>query len=227
MATIKIDPQTTKEIIKDITTSKLSAFQLGHKYKLSKMTIDRIGREHLGTDTYSRREQLAFASLCTQITELRSRNYSLTAIAEQLGIPRSSIFEISKKIMAQTFEKVASADNNEVQVISIESKVDEASKLSAGHTTTLVAKEEHADCTTTPVVKEEHDAKAVSLNTKTYHRRYPKRNGHTPNRTRQGLKNRIPHGYIKITFNDIQITFNPAQREAEDVITWLLSGINS
>lgn len=206
MATIKIDPQTTKEIIKDIITSKLSAYQLGHKYKLSKMTIDRIGREHLGTDIYSRREHLAFASLCTQITELRSRNYSLTSIAEQLGIPKSSIFEISKKIMAQTFEKVAFADNNEVQVFSIESKVDEASKLSAGHTTTLVA-------------KEEHDAKAVSLNTKTYHRRYPQRNGHTPNRTRQGLKNRIPHGYIKITFNDIQITFNSAQREAEDVIT--------
>ena len=56
MATIKIDPQTTREIIKDITTSTLSAYQLGHKYKLSKMTIDRIGREHLGTDIYSRRE---------------------------------------------------------------------------------------------------------------------------------------------------------------------------
>lgn len=129
MATIKIDPQTTKEIIKDITTSKLSAYQLGHKYKLSKMTIDRIGREHLGTDIYSRREHLAFASLCTQITELRSRNYSLTAIAEQLGIPKSSIFEISKKIMAQTFDKVASADNNEVQVFSIELKHSQASGL--------------------------------------------------------------------------------------------------
>ena len=47
MATIKIDPLTTREIIKDITTSTLSAYQLGHKYKLSKITIDRIGREHL------------------------------------------------------------------------------------------------------------------------------------------------------------------------------------
>ena len=66
MSTIKIDPQTTKENIKDITTSTLSAYQLGHKYKLSKMTIDRIGREHLGTDIYSRREKFGFASLCAQ-----------------------------------------------------------------------------------------------------------------------------------------------------------------
>lgn len=38
MATIKIDPQKNREIIKDITTSTLSAYQLGQKYKLSKMT---------------------------------------------------------------------------------------------------------------------------------------------------------------------------------------------
>lgn len=77
MATIKIDPQITREIIKDITTAKLSANQLVHKYKLSKMRIDRISREHLGTDIYSRREKLAFASLCSQIKELRDRNFVL------------------------------------------------------------------------------------------------------------------------------------------------------
>ena len=42
MATIKTDPQTTKNIIKDITTTQLCSYQLGHKYKLSKITIDRI-----------------------------------------------------------------------------------------------------------------------------------------------------------------------------------------
>ena len=59
MATIKTDPQTTKNIIKDITTTQLCSYQLGHKYKLGKITIDRIGREQLGTDIYSRSESLA------------------------------------------------------------------------------------------------------------------------------------------------------------------------
>ncbi len=215
MATIKIDPKTTREIIKDITTSTLSAYQLGHKYKLSKMTIDRIGRDHLGTDIYSRREKLAFASLCAQIKELRDRNYSLSSIADQLGISKSSIFDISKKMKSQASEEFSSAEKNEVQVISIESKVEDSSKLPAAHTTT-------------PVAKEEHPVKTDNFNSRTYNRWYPQRNSHHSNRPRQNFKNsRSPHGYIKIKFNDILITFNPAQREAEDVITRILSGINS
>ena len=79
------------------------------------MTIDRIGREHLGTDIYSRREKLAFASLCAQIKEFRDRNYSLTSIADQLGISKSSIFDISKKIKSQTTEETTPAEDNELQ----------------------------------------------------------------------------------------------------------------
>ena len=215
MATIKIDPQTTREIIKDITTSTLSAYQLGHKYKLSKMTIDRIGREHLGTDIYSRREKLAFESLCALIKEFRDRNYSLTSIAHQLGISKSSIFEISKKIKSQTSEEATPAEDNEVQVISIEHKIEADSKLPASPSTT-------------PVAKEEHPATTERFNIRNYHRWAPQRNNHHSIRPRQRLKNsRSPHGYIKICFKDIQITFNPAQKEAEDVITRILSGINS
>lgn len=215
MATIKIDPQTTREIIKDITTSTLSAYQLGHKYKLSKMTIDRIGREHLGTDIYSRREKLAFASLCALIKDFRDRNYSLTSIADQLGISKSSIFDIIKKIKSQTTEEATPAEDNEVQVISIEPKIETDSKLPASPFTT-------------PVAKEEHPAKTERFDIRNYHRWAPQRNNYHSTRPRQRLKNsRSPHGYIKICFNDIQITFNPAQKEAEDVITRILSGINS
>lgn len=215
MSTIKIDPQTTREIIKDITTSTLSAYQLGHKYKLSKMTIDRIGREHLGTDIYSRREKLAFASLCALIKDFRDRNYSLTSIADQLGISKSSIFDIIKKIKSQTTEEATPAEDNEVQVISIEPKIEADSKLLASPSPT-------------PVAKEEHPAKTERFDTRNYNRWAPQCNNHHSIRPRQRLKNsRSPHGYIKICFNDIQITFNPAQKEAEDVITRILSGINS
>ena len=137
------DWMTYREIIKDITTSTLSAYQLGQKYKLSKMTIDRIGRDHLGTDIYSRREKLAFASLCAQIKELSDRNYSLTSIADQLGISKSSIFDISKKMKSQASEEATSAEDNEVQVISIESKVEGEPKLPAGRITPQVAREAH------------------------------------------------------------------------------------
>ena len=215
MATIKIDPQKTRGIIKDITTSTLSAYQLGQKYKLSKMTIDRIGREHLGTDIYCRREKLAFASLCAQIKELRDRNYSLTSIADQLGISKSSIFDISKKMKGLASEEATSAEDNEVQVISIESKVEGEPKLPAGRITPKVA-------------REAHPAKTERFDGRNFHRWYPQRNKHHSNRPRQSLKNsRSPHGYIKICLNDIQITFNPAQKEAEEVITRILSGINS
>lgn len=215
MSTIKIDPQTTREIIKDITTSTLSAYQLGHKYKLSKMTIDRIGREHLGTDIYSRREKLAFASLCALIKDFRDRNYSLTSIADQLGISKSSIFDIIKKIKSQTTEEATPAEDNEVQVISIEPKIEADSKLLASPSPT-------------PVAKEEHPAKTERFDTRNYNRWAPQCNNHHSTRPMQRLKNsRSPHGYIKICFKDIQITFNPAQKEAEDVITRILSGINS
>ena len=116
---------------------------------------------------------------------------------------------------SQASEEFSSAEKNEVQVISIESKVEDSSKLPAAHTTT-------------PVAKEEHPVKTDNFNSRTYNRWYPQRNSHHSNRPRQNFKNsRSPHGYIKIKFNDILITFNPAQREAEDVITRILSGINS
>ena len=211
MATIKTDPQTTKNIIKDITTTQLCSYQLGHKYKLSKITIDRIGREHLGTDIYSRREKLVFASLSKQITELRSKNYTMSAIAEYLGISKSSIFAISQKIDHEAGLSSVVGEN-EVQLISIESNAVE----SAGTP---------AKITSAPVKREEAPITSDDFSKEPYHRWYPQRksrysNSHRANHRRQP-------GYIKIQFKDIQITFNPSQPEAEDVVTRILRGINS
>lgn len=211
MATIKTDPQTTKNIIKDITTTQLCSYQLGHKYKLGKITIDRIGREHLGTEIYSRRERLAFDSMCKQIIELRFKSLTMSAIAEYLGISKSSIFTICQKIDRETEKKSAVADN-EVQIISIASKTDEAvnapSKLPSA-----------------PIIDDAH-VKSESLTREPYHRWTTQRNHRYSNRIR-GDYNHRNNGYIKIQFKDIQITFNPAQPEAEEVITRILSGINS
>ena len=100
-------------------------------------------------------------------------------------------------------------------MISIEPKIETDSKLPASPFTT-------------PVAKEEHPAKTERFDTRNYNRWAPQCNNHHSTRPMQRLKNsRSPHGYIKICFKDIQITFNPAQKEAEDVITRILSGINS
>ena len=142
MATIKTDPQTTKNIIKDITTTQLCSYQLGHKYKLSKITIDRIGREHLGTDIYSRREKLVFASLSKQISELRSKNYTMSAIAEYLGISKSSIFAISQKIDHEAGLSSVVGEN-EVQLISIESNAVESAGTPAKSHQHLLNEKKH------------------------------------------------------------------------------------
>lgn len=211
MATIKIDPQTTKNIIKDITTTQFSSYQLGHKYKLSKITIDRIGREHLGKDIYSRREKLAFANLRKQILELRSRDHTMSSIAENLGISKSSIFVICKNIDRGAEHNSTVSD--EVQVISIESKENRTSELPA-------------KITSAPVTRKEPSLKSDFSASDSRSHCYPQKNQRYSFRTK-GEYYRRKQGYIKIQFNDIQITFSPSQPEAEKVVTRILSSINS
>lgn len=209
MAAILVDPQTTKSIIKDFTTTQQSSFQLGHKYKLNKMTIDRIGRDHLGVEIYSKREELAFASLCDQIRDLQSRNYSIATIADTLGVSKTSLFEIIRKIKAQSPQEQAPANLNEVEIISIGSKMDEPHKATA-------------EITATSAVEVDVPAKTEHHSSKLYSRYHSQRNHHHHSKQSQdGYGD--PQGYIKIKFKDLQISFNPAQKEATDVIVRLIS----
>lgn len=212
MAAILVDPQTTKSIIKDFTTTQQSSFQLGHKYKLNKMTIDRIGRDHLGVEIYSKREELAFASLCDQIRDLQSRNYSIATIADTLGVSKTSLFEIIRKIKAQSPQEQAPANLNEVEIISIGSKMDEPHKATA-------------EITATSAVEVDVPAKTEHLSLENYHRKRSLRKHNRPNQSQSDYRD--SHGYIKIKFKDLQISFNPAQKEATDVIVRLISELKA
>lgn len=212
MAAILVDPQTTKSIIKDFTTTQQSSFQLGHKYKLNKMTIDRIGRDHLGVEIYSKREELAFASLCDQIRDLQSRNYSIATIADTLGVSKTSLFEIIRKIKAQSPQEQAPANLNEVEIISIGSKMDEPHKATA-------------EITATSAVEVDVPAKTEHLSLENYHRKRSLRKRNRPNQSQSDYRD--SHGYIKIKFKDLQISFNPAQKEAIDVIVRLISELKA
>ena len=101
---------------------------------------------------------------------------------------------------------------NEVQLISIESNAVE----SAGTP---------AKITSAPVKREEAPITSDDFSKEPYHRWYPQRKSRYSNSPRDN--HRRQPGYIKIQFNDIQITFNPSQPEAEDVVTRILRGINS
>ena len=101
---------------------------------------------------------------------------------------------------------------NEVQFIFLESNAVE----SAGTP---------AKITSAPVKREEAPITSDDFSKEPYHRWYPQRKSRYSNSPRDN--HRRQPGYIKIQFKDIQITFNPSQPEAEDVVTRILRGINS
>ncbi len=48
-----------EQSVKDITSTILCSYQIAHKYSLTKMTVDRIARTHLGDEICQKKEQLA------------------------------------------------------------------------------------------------------------------------------------------------------------------------
>lgn len=66
-----IEPEVVKNIVKDITTSQLSSYQIAYKYHLSKNSIDRLGISHLGEVIYNQKEKFAFEALIEQIKEIK------------------------------------------------------------------------------------------------------------------------------------------------------------
>ena len=145
------------------------------------------------------------------IAELRSKNYTMSSIAEYLGVSKSSIFTICQKIDHEA-ELKSTVSENEVQFISIESNA-------------VKSAEPPAKIPSTPVKSVDAPITSDDFTNDSYHCWYPQRKSRYSNRPRDNHR-RLP-GYIKIQFKDIQITFNPSQPEAEDVVTRILCGINS
>ncbi|MGN0902103.1 MAG: hypothetical protein ACI4M9_02350 [Succinivibrio sp.] len=103
----------TEQIVKDITSTALCSYQIAHKYNLTKMTVDRIARTHLGEQIYQKKEHLALEHLKGDFLKLRSQGFSINNIGQKLGLSKASAFNLSKK-----FESEA---NNSEEVIQIDS----------------------------------------------------------------------------------------------------------
>lgn len=111
------NPQKTKNIIKDITTTELSSYQIAYKYNTTRATIGKLGKAHLGDNIFRKKEELAMEKLCSQIREYQAQNMSVAKIAETLGIARSTMFRIIERLPKHE----APEDKDEtVKIISIE-----------------------------------------------------------------------------------------------------------
>ena len=106
------NPVHTEQIVKDITGSTLCSYQIAQKYKITKMTVDRIARTHLGDSLYQKKEEMALEHLKAEFLKLKSQGMSLNNIGEKLCISKSCAYKFG-----QAFENQI----NTSEVIQIES----------------------------------------------------------------------------------------------------------
>ena len=58
-----ISTDVSQNIIKDITNSDLTSYQIAYKHNVSKTTVDSLGKNNLGDVIYSKKENLACKKL--------------------------------------------------------------------------------------------------------------------------------------------------------------------
>lgn len=104
----------TEQIVRDITGSILCSYQIAHKYGLTKMTVDRIARTHLGEEIYQKKEHLALEHLKEEFFKLKSQELSIHNIGLKLWLSKASSFNLAKRFEGEV------CDNCD-EVIQIES----------------------------------------------------------------------------------------------------------
>lgn len=87
----------TEQIVRDITGSILCSYQIAHKYGLTKMTVDRIARTHLGEEIYQKKEHLALEHLKEEFFKLKSQGLSIHNIGLKLGLSKASSFNLARR----------------------------------------------------------------------------------------------------------------------------------
>lgn len=106
----------TEQIVRDITGSILCSYQIAHKYGLTKMTVDRIARTHLGEEIYQKKEHLALELLKEEFFKLKSQGLSIHNIGLKLGLSKASSFNLAKRFEGEGCD---SCDDEVIQIESI------------------------------------------------------------------------------------------------------------
>lgn len=106
----------TEQIVRDITGSILCSYQIAHKYGLTKMTVDRIARIHLGEEIYQKKEHLALEHLKEEFLKLKSQGLSIHNIGIKLGLSKASSFNLARRFEGEVCD---SCDDDVIQIESI------------------------------------------------------------------------------------------------------------
>lgn len=106
----------TEQIVRDITGSILCSYQIAHKYGLTKMTVNRIARTHLGEEIYQKKEHLALEHLKEEFFKLKSQGLSIHNIGIKLGLSKASSFNLARRFESEGCD---SCDDDVIQIESI------------------------------------------------------------------------------------------------------------
>ena len=190
-------PQITQLIVNDIANSQLSSYQIAYKYHISKTSVDHIGRSHLGDSLYDQKEQLACQKLNEDIQTLKDQGLSSNKIGEKLGVYKSTIFALIKRLSSAP---VISEQSDEVQVISVENP-----ELNLEP----------------PVAEEPQSLPKTEVPVRSMPSPYGRIHNHSYNR------NHHHQDFVKLQLKGIQITFDPKQENISDTISKILTALHS
>ena len=233
----QLTPELTQKIINEAVNSNLSSYQIAFKYSITKSVVNRLCRQHLGSEIYNKRESLSFDYLASQIKGLRQKKYSSDRVAQALGLYKTTCFTLIKKIELEDFTSNPSSDDK-VNVISVpalsvsneSSKRTSNLKQSASPKTVKLTKE-------LPLVPEKieyevpveddtpHEDENCEVSRDTYapyHRRKP-----YFNRKNSFDRNRHYREQVKINVKGMQISFNASDEVAGTVVMKLLKELGT
>ena len=195
-----ITSELTQKILKDITTTDLSSYQIAFKYQVNKMVVDSIGKRNLGEIIYNKKESLAYQKLMELIADGLRKGNSIASTADNLGVCRSTMFKLARSLMPHS--------SNQVQVISVEHPEQNmpVSDTIRSAVTTDVEEDRVERTAANPVV----------------------RNSRMPVRYRpyQSGEQRFHRGghtdYARIVINGIQLSFNPSQENIFNTVNRII-----
>ena len=233
----QLTPELTQRIINEAVNSNLSSYQIAFKYSITKSVVDRLCRQHLGSEVYNKRESLSFDYLSSQIKELRQKKYSSDRVAQALGLYKTTCFTLIKKIEQEDFNRSLYADDK-VDVISVPalSAPNESSqsisnqKQSASPKTVKLTKElplvpekiEYEVPAEDETSQEDEDCEVSRDTYDPYHRRKP-----YFNRRNNFDRNRHYREQVKINVKGMQISFNASDEVAGTMVMKLLKELGT
>ena len=230
----QLTPELTQKIINEAVNSNLSSYQIAYKFNMTKSVVDRLCRQHLGNEFYSKREALSYDYLASQIKELRQKKYSSDRVAQALGLYKTTCFTLIKKIEQDDFSKSLLSDDKvdviSVPILSAPNEISQGTsnqKQTSSPKTIKVTKElplvpEKVEYEVPVEDETSQDDEDSHETCDPYHRRKP-----YFNRRNSFDRNRHYREQVKINVKGMQISFNASDEVAGSVVMKLLKELGT